>query len=184
MRYALLLLIFPSIALGQYSAADSFQRRATRERAVAWSGVHCRRFIEEIGDSAALACLACSPWNANRLAQFHYSGQLGRLPDPDRILLAIAHNGDSVAWFVIHHAQELEEPDECSAFLLNPAEYALSLKTLEQGATEVRASKMAQYATAQNRQQWNPKTIALFLGLSVVAGLIAWRRKRNQQSVI
>lgn len=164
-----------------YGQGNPYQRRALREQAVAYAGPQARAFVET-GDEVALALLACTPSGAQKLVQFHASGALGKLPRPPDLLRAIAMYGDDVLLFTIQHAKELEEPSACDAFLLSPAECALGLKSLEQGAAEVKAAKLSYYAAAQGRQ-WNSKHIALLAGIAAIAGLVIWRRRRKAQGM-
>jgi|SRR5579884_1563275 len=181
MRYyaaPLFLLLLPLPAHGQ---GNPYQRRAIREQAVAYAGPQARAFVET-DDVASLALLAVSPSGAQKLVEFHSSGGLGKLPRPPDLLRCIAAYGDDMLLFIIRHAKELEEPNVCDAFLLSPAEYALGLKPLEQGAAEVKAAKLSYYAAAQNRG-WNSKHLALFAGIAAIAGLVIWRRRRKPQGM-
>lgn len=169
------ILLLPSLAHGQ---GNPYQRRAIREQAVAWAGPQARAFVET-GDEVALALLACTPSGAAKLVEFHDSGALDRTPRPPDLLRAIAMHGEDVLLFAMQHAKELEDADAFSAFIHSPPDYALGLKSLEQGAAEVRAAKLSYYAAAQNRQ-WNSKHIALLAGIAAIAVLVIWRRRRNR----
>ena len=67
--------------------ADPRVRRAYREKAVAAvGGPHARDFVETHGDEAVAAIFACSKPVALKLAEFHASGELGKLPRPRDLL--------------------------------------------------------------------------------------------------
>lgn len=172
MRY-LLALLLTSPAMGQY---DAYARRALRERAVAWTGVESRAFVET-GDDAARALLSCSQHGAKRLVEFHKSGALDRLPQPALLLRCIAIHGDAVLLFAMQNQDKLADADCFTAYVSAPAEFALGLRDLDQGGAEVRARKLAYYAAANRPRDW--KRIGLWGGGFAIAGLLLWRYRRK-----
>src|SRR5579862_6128230 len=101
----LLLLAFsPSRVLAQYrpyappntAFNDARARRANRDRAAAAVGTpEARSFVESYyGDQACAAIFACSQPVAQKLAEFHASGDLDRLPKPYELLQVIGFKGD------------------------------------------------------------------------------------------
>ena len=163
-------------------SADQRVRRAYREQAVAMVGPNARDFVERQGDMAVAAMFACSRPVAVKLAEFHASGELGRLPRPRELLYIIAQprNGDDVALFAIHHARELNDLDSFDACLLSPLDYAMGLKALETGAAEARARRLNQAATTTPWLSPGDAKMAIFVsvGTLVVIGLVLWRRKK------
>jgi hypothetical protein len=129
---------------------DPRVRRANREMAVAIVGPGARDFVETQGDEAVAAIFACSKPVAVKLAQFHASGELGKLIRPRDLLRVIAQpgHGNDVALWAIHHAGELTDTDCFDAYLMSPLEYALGLKPLEAGAAEARARRLNQVVNA------------------------------------
>ena len=103
--------------------ADPRVRRAYREQAVAVVGPIARDFVETHGEEAVAAIFACSRPVAVKLAEFHASGELGKLPRPRDLLRVIAQprHGDDVALWAIHHARELTDMDSFDAYLHQPA---------------------------------------------------------------
>ena len=128
--------------------ADPRVRRAYREKAVATVGPNARDFVETQGDEAVAAIFACSRPVAVKLAEFHASGEMGKLPRPRDLLRVIAQprHGDDVALWAIHHAGELTDTDSFDAYLISPLDYALGLKQLAAGAAEARARRLNQAA--------------------------------------
>ena len=164
-------------------------RRAYREKAVAAVGPNARDFVETQGDEAVAAIFACSRPVAVKLAEFHASGEMAKLPRPRDLLRVIAQprHGDDVALWAIHHAGELSDTDSFDAYLISPLEYALGLKRLAAGAAEVRARRLNQAATTA--ATWavalsaNEKLgIAVGVGFLVIVGLLLWRRKQVRRS--
>jgi hypothetical protein len=121
-------------------------RRAARERAVAKLGEEARPFIEEYGAAAVAAVENLTPHAGKKLAEFHKSGDFGRLPAPPELLRILADRdkgGDEVALWVIAHHKELEDPDAWDAFSrTTPLEYVLGLKNLKHEATRVRSNRL------------------------------------------
>jgi len=164
--------------------ADPRVRRAYREKAVAIVGANGRDFVETQGDEAVAAIFACSRPVAERLAEFHASGEMGKLPRPRDLLRVVAQprHGDDVALWAIHHAGEIADTDSFDAYLLSPLDYALGLKQLETGAAESRARRLNQAAIAA------PPATALSddqklaigggIGFLVIAVLLLRRRKQ------
>jgi hypothetical protein len=186
----------PSDLFGQYDpfdggpnhgggGADPRVRRANRERAVALVGPTARDFVETYGDEAVAAIFACSGPVALKLAQFHNSGELRKLPRPLGLLNVIAHpgHGDDMALWAIRHARELNDVDSFDAFLFNPLDYALGLRQLETGAAEARARRLSHAAT--KTRSWaalsadEKLAVAGGVGLLVVGGILLWRRKQS-----
>ena len=184
-------------AAGRVAPADAWStdpraRRARREQAVAQVGPAARDFVETQGDEAVAAIFACSKSVAGKLAEFHASGGLGKLPRPNNLLRAIGRpsNGDDVALWAIQHASALEDPDSFDAFVQNPLEYALGLKQLEDGAAEMRARRMNAAAASpavppavplalpQVSQQ---ELILVGAGCLILVALWLWRRKQLRQ---
>jgi hypothetical protein len=120
-------------------------RRAARERAVAKLGEEARPFIEEYGEAAVAAIENLTPEAGKKLAGFHKSGGLGRMPSPTELLRCLADRdkgGDEVALWVIARHAELEDPDAWEAFSRCPLEYVLGLKNLRHEATRVRSNRL------------------------------------------
>jgi hypothetical protein len=174
--------------------ADPRGRRALREQAVANVGPIARDFVETQGDEAVAALFACSKPVAVKLAQFHASGGLGRLPRSRDLLLTIAHPGcgDDVALWAIGHAAELADRDSFDAFLMSPLEYAMGLKPLAAGAADMRVRRLQQAAMptrpvpaaplANGWEQMAPETKLCITGgvfLIGVAAITMWRRRQN-----
>ena len=86
-------------------------------------------------------------------------------------------HGDDVVLFAVWHSSELADPDRFDAYLSAPLEYSLGLKSLEQGAAEVRVAKLTYYA----RSQWDARTIALWAGGAAIVGLLVWRWRRRRE---
>ena len=91
--------VTPAELFGQYdpygnganaSGPDPRLRRAYREKAVAMVGPKARDFVETQGDEAVAAIFACSKPVAAKLAEFHVSGEMGKLPRPRDLLRVIA----------------------------------------------------------------------------------------------
>jgi hypothetical protein len=140
----MMLLVFPSGVYPQYKSDDPRTRRANREKAVAMTGPIAREFVETYGDEAVAAIFASSKAVAVKLAEFHASGELGKLPRPVDFLRVIANPRlpDDAANWAILHADELHDTDSFNAYLANPLEYALGLKQLKAGAAEARAKRL------------------------------------------
>jgi hypothetical protein len=172
--------------------ADPRTRRAWREQAVASVGPNAREFVETHGDEAVAALFACSRPVAAKLAQFHASGDLGRLPRPRDLLLAIARPGcgDDVTVWAIDHAAELADRDSFDAYLFNPLEYAMGLKALAAGAAEMRARRLQQAAMpvqpearpfASGWEELAPETkLCITVGVILIgiAAIVMWKRRR------
>ena len=172
--------------------ADPRTRRALREQAVASVGPIARDFVETHGDEAVAALFACSKPVAVKLAQFHASGDLGRLPRPRDLLLAIARPGcgDDVTLWAISHAAELADRDAFDAYLINPLEYAMGLKPLATGAAEMRARRLQQAAmpirpeaqpSVNGWENMAPETKLCITGgvfLIGAAAIVMWRRRQ------
>jgi hypothetical protein len=166
--------------------ANPRMRRAFREHAVAKVGPIGRDFVETLGDEAVAAIFACSRPVAVELAEFHASGEMGKLPRPRDLLRVIAQpgHGNDVAVWAIHHAGALTDADSFDAYLLNPLEYALGLKQLAAGAAEVRARRRNQVGTTAT--PWDASLsakqrlgIVIVAGVLVMVGLLLWRRKKS-----
>ncbi len=172
---------------------DPRARRAWREQAVANVGPIARDFVETQGDEGVAALFACSKPVAIKLAQFHASGELGRLPRPRDLLVAIAIPGcgDDVALWAIGHAAELSDRDSFDAYLMSPLEYALGLKPLAAGAADVRARRLQQAAIAMRPaaapqangwEQMAPETKLCIAGGVFLIGAVAivmWKRRQT-----
>jgi len=169
-------------APGAESGVDPRVRRAYREKAVATVGPNARDFVETQGDEAVAAIFACSRPVAVKLAEFHASGEMGKLPRPRDLLRVIAQprHGDDVALWAIHHAGELADTDSFDAYLLSPLDYALGLKQLEAGAAEARARRLNQAAMAMAPQLSADEKLVLVggIGFLVIVGLLLWRRRQ------
>lgn len=137
-----LLLVVPSAAL--FAQSDPRVRRANREKAVALTGPIARDFVETYGDEAVAAIFAVSKATAVKLAEFHASSELGKLPRPRDLLRIIANPRyrDDVALWAIQHGSELTDTDSFDAYLARPLEYAMGLRQLQTGAASVRANRL------------------------------------------
>jgi hypothetical protein len=172
---------------------DAREQRAARERAVAAVGATGRDFVETYGEDAVAAIFACSQPVASQLVEFHSSGGLGKLSRPREVLRVIGYpkHGDEVASWAIAHADALKDADQCDAYLLNPLAYALALKKLGDGATEVREIRRyvneykAQRAEWASRSSYGWRMFGLGGGVTAVVLLVAWRlhQRRAQNAV-
>jgi hypothetical protein len=182
-RFMILLLVLlpPGDAAGQFNpnSLSAYQRRQIREKAVAWAGPQSRAFVET-GDDAALAVLSCSPLGARKLVAFHDSGLLGRLARPSDLLRIIALYGDNALLFAIQHAEELRDPNCFQAFMTAPLDYALGLKSLDQGVAEARTGNLGYFARSP---PWEARTVVLFGGIAAIAGLMVWRWRRKRGGI-
>ncbi len=172
--------------------ADPRTRRAAREQAVASVGPIARDFVETYGDEAVAALFACSRPVAVKLAAYHASGDLGKLPRPRDLLLAIARPGcgDDVTLWAIGHAAELADRDSFDAYLINPLEYALGLKPLATGTAEMRARRLQQAAApigpvappmAKSWEEMAPETkLCITAGVFLIGAvaIVMWRRRQ------
>ena len=75
------------------------EKRAERDKAVAYigEGDNSRSFIESC-DEASDAALACSQPVAARLAAFHCSGQLGKLPRRENCYPSLLSKATATTW--------------------------------------------------------------------------------------
>jgi hypothetical protein len=168
---------------------DPRLQRAQREQAVAAVGPVARDLVEMHGADGVLALFACSQPVAVRLAQFHQSGELAKLPRPRDLLRVIAQprHGDDVALWAIDHAGELADTDSFDAYLINPLEYALGLKPLAEGAAQARARRLHQASApteflSREMSSDAKLAIALGLGLLIILALVLWKRKQPRIS--
>ena len=101
------------------SNPDPRARRAQREKAVAVVGPKARDFVESRGEEAVAAIFAVSKPVAEKLAEFHASGEMAKLPRPQDLLRIIARpgHGDDVALWAIAHVRELSDVDSFDAYL-------------------------------------------------------------------
>jgi LPXTG-motif cell wall-anchored protein len=166
--------------------ADPRVRRAHRETAVARLGANARDFVETQGDEAVAAVYACSTPVAAKLAEFHASGEMDKLPRPRDLLRVIAEpsHGDDVALWAIHHSQELTDTDNFDAYLISPLEYALGLKQLAAGAAEARVRRLNRAAMATSPSLASllaDQKLAIVVGLGFlsIVGLLFWRRRKS-----
>jgi hypothetical protein len=177
------------------SSSDPRVRRANREKAVARLGPIARDFVETY-DEAVAAIFACDKAVGVKLAEFHASGGLAKLPRPRDLLRALAdpRQSDDVALWAIAHATELADPDSFTAFLASPLEYALGLKQLQAGAATVRAKRLDPTATTAMeatpvKHKWFLETLTDDdrVGITacvclVILAILAARRKRQSQA--
>lgn len=194
----LLVLLPPTEVLAQYNPysqqggqPDARTRRIYRESAVAWAGPSARDFVEgPTGDEAAAALLACSPQVARKLAEAHTS--LGKVPKPRDLLQTIGRYGDDAAlWALQHHQAELMDVDNLDAFCFDGTlQYALGLKSIEEGGAQMRARRLAvqSAATPAPGKQWQvtldaPKLAIIGGAVVVVLLLLWWRSRRNAGSL-
>ena len=161
------------------------EKRAERDKAVAYIGEDddSRSFIESC-DEASDAALGCSQPVAAKLAAFHCSGQLGKLPRPRELLSVIAQqgNGNDVALFAIQHGHELEDEPCFSAFVDAPLDFALGLKTLSQGAAEVKARRdgEARNGPLVGITDWKP--VWCIGGVAAVIALLLWKIRQRRRA--
>lgn len=147
----LALLLVPALGFGQgfnpYAPApkpsDPRARRAAREHAVA-QVPEARAFVEAYGEDAVAVLFATTRPVGKKLAAFHGSGDLDKLPRPADLLRVIAspNAGDDVAVWAMDHAQELRDVDHFQAYLAEPMDYALALRSLAAGAAEFRSRRL------------------------------------------
>jgi hypothetical protein len=172
------------------SWTDPRYRRSLREKAVAKVGPVARDFVEAMGDDAVAAIFACPAQVGEKLARWHASGELGKLPRPRDLLRVIAQpgHGADVALWAIQHTAELMAIDNLDAYLQMPLEYALGLKSLAAGAAEARARRFSQPAPVPARQLTLPpwadeKTVTIgVVGFLVIVALLLFRRRRGPQA--
>jgi len=190
----LLLLTQGPPLFGQYNPyapqqVDPRIRRAYREQAVAYAGPVARDFVETQGDEATAAILSCSQQVAKKLADFHASGQLAKMPKPRDLLRAIAFNGDDAALWAISHQAELTDVDNLDAYCLEPLQYALGLKPLAEGAAAVRARRLSYQAAVSPApgQPWqmtlDARTLAIIGGGVVLVVLLVWWKRRRSMGI-
>lgn len=186
------LLVYAALLPGGWplDPADPRERRAAREAAVARVGEAARGLVETYGEPAVLAIRACPTEIGRRLAEFHTSGRLAKIPRPADLLTCIGQPGmgPEVAVWVMAHDQDLYDLAAFDAFLVSPLVYALNLKPLSQGAAEIRAQRLQALesrqgtaeivlpAAMQNWRLWDWKLIAL-AGAGVVIALLLRRRR-------
>jgi hypothetical protein len=168
------------------------ERRAIRDKAVERAGPESRNFVEAYGEDAVAAIYACTSLGIQKLIEFHASGGMGNLPRPRDLLRAVAQyrHGDDVILWAAANQTELVDPERFDAFINEPLEFALGLKTLAEGVEELRAARrtpqpsqrpMIELAKPPARNPTNPRDIAVIVGVTAVVGLaIWWRRKRRQ----
>lgn len=163
---------------------DPYERRALRERAVTHLDTEAARgFVETLyGDEACLAVFACSLPVARKLAEFHASGKLDKLPRTRQLLRVIGQHGDDVAEFVLLHANELEEPASMDAFLDHPLEIALRLKPLDVAAGEIRARRQYVPPRARIGDEWH--ALGIVVGMGVITALVIWRIRRARTACL
>jgi hypothetical protein len=163
-----------------WAQAAAYQERIWRDQAVAAVGPIARDMVESHGSVSCRALFACSRPMAINLCQFHNCGGLARLPRPDGVLRAIALHGDVAAWYVMQHP-ELQDMDNCDAFCLAPADYALNIRPLEAGAAEVRARRLN---TQSGMPAWGSRlgqrTVAGASGLVLIVLAVCWWKRRRQ----
>jgi hypothetical protein len=164
-----------------FAQPDPRVRRAYREKAVAVVGQHARDFVETHGDEAVVAIFAVSKAAAAKLVDFHESGELATLPRPRDLLHAIGlpGHGNDVARWAMQHAEELADADNFDAFLMMPLDYALGLKDLATGATELRARRL-HHAAMTVPLPLDDKLIAGGVGVVVIIMILLWRRKQSR----
>jgi hypothetical protein len=164
------------------SDTDPRLRRAYREKAVGIVGTEARDFVESMGDEAVAAIFACSKPVAIKLAAFHMSGDMGKLPRPRDLLRVIAQrqHGDDVALWAMRHAGELTDTDSFDAYLNNPLDYALGLKKLEAGAAEARAGRL-NHTAMKNSALTPDEKLSIVIGAGFLLVLLAllWRRRQS-----
>ena len=164
--------------------------RARREQAVAKAGPIARDFVETQGDEAVAAIFACSKPVAEKLAEFHATGGLGKLPRPDDLLRAIAQpgNGDDVALWAIRHANVLEDTDGFEAYVRARWSTRCGLKQLAAGAAEARARRLNGLAGGPPQATAAPQItqqelILVSCGCLVLVALWIWRRRQRQMGL-
>jgi hypothetical protein len=187
-RFMMLLLLVPGQALGQFNPfapqqnADARWRRAIREQAVAYAGAAARGLVENEGDAACAAIFACSPAGARHLAEFYSAGNLAKLPFPEKLLRAIGQTGagDDVLFWAVQHQVQLTDPHCLEAYCLDPLQYALGLRPLEEGAAELRARRLsAQAGPPPWQSSVDAQKLALLAGGLLLVGLLWWRSRRQ-----
>lgn len=188
-----LLVLLPPPASGQLNPyapqqPDPRIRRAWREQAVAWAGGKARELVEKEGDDGVRAILYCSPSGARKLTEWYASGGLSKLPYPQWLLQAIGQpgHGDDVVLWAIEHAGELADPFALEAYCASPLDYALNLRSLEQGAAEVRARRLATQA-AVAPQSWqvtlDGQKLLVLGGAAAGVGLLVWMKRRQRGGI-
>jgi hypothetical protein len=195
MRYmkqfaVLLLTLQPAPTQGQVRYVDPTDprvKRAWREQAVANVGPIARGLVETHGDAAVAAIFACSKATAVKLAQFHASGELNKLPRPAALLNAISAvaPGDAVANFAMQHADALADVTRFNVFLAEPLTYAMSLKSLDAGVDEYRR-RLEWRENAQRKHEMTRReelvTAAILAGAWLLAAILILRYRDRIQA--
>ncbi len=192
MRYLIVMLLAAGLVHGQpvvpntpgmQSPYDAKAKRAAREAVVKKLGPSSRDFIEAHGEPAVAACNACSPAGGTKLASFHASGDLDRLPAPAQLLAVIGNfrGGDDVVHFAVAHVDELQDRERFNVFLADPMTFSLSLKSLDRGVAESRLQ--AEQFRQQTERQAHDHLIGQYVGggiaLLVLLGIWQYRRSSN-----
>jgi hypothetical protein len=167
-------------------AQDPWRERRLREQVVAIHGPVARSLVETYGADVGCRAMFAVSWNVGQnLAVFHNSGSLGATPRPVELLMAIAVNGDVVAWYVMQHP-ELRNLDECDAFLTRPLDIALGVCSLEAKVAEMRVTRMR--AEPQNNgwsvSSRNLNAVVGIAGLALLVGLFVWWKRRQRVSAV
>jgi hypothetical protein len=178
--WGLVLLVFSTpVASGQgYSPiqaknVDPRVKRLARERAVAYVGAIGRPLVEIYGEDAVAAIFACSKATGRKLAEFHVTGRLDKVPNPVRLLNAIATHSDPVATFAIGHCQELADEWRFEAFIADPMTYAMALKNLDAGVAENRQE-------LENTERQQKVMLGVGGGLMLLVALLVLRFRQRR----
>ncbi len=146
---------------------------------------NARSFIESC-DEASEAALKCSAPVAAKLAAFHASGQLAKLSRPRELLSVIAENGrddaDAIALFAVQHGKELEDEAAFAAFIEAPLDFALGLKTLSQGAAEVKARRDTAAPSGPSVGITDWRSFAIVVGIVAVIALLLWKIRQRRRA--
>ncbi len=169
---------------------EARSKRAAREQIVARVGAESRPFVEAYGDVAVAALRACSVQVAKRLAEFHPEG-LEKFPRPGSFL-GILHEyeggADDICLLAMQHADELHDIDAFNAFLAAPFDYVYGLHRLADGATMMRANRLARpiehdeqvvIASTDNSKRDLAIAVACFT-FAFVMLLWGWKKKQGQ----
>jgi hypothetical protein len=116
---------------------DADQLRAERDLLVNKLGPAAGPFCRKFGTQGIDALRRLSTAAGQRLIAS--SAQLEQVPDPGRLLQAVAGTGDEVCAYAVAHLKDLSDPAAFEAFLGEPKSFAYELKSLDDAAAEARA---------------------------------------------
>lgn len=167
--------------------SDPRAMRARREQAVTHVGSDqiARKIVEEFGEDAVAALLACSPETAKRLAQWHNNGDLNRqVVKPRDLLRVIGQPGaaDEVAVFAMQNADKFGDVDVLDAYTSAPLFYTCGIKKLSDGASEMRARRVQVDAPRGMPTSMDVQTQLVVIGMGLVILVVIYRWWKSRQA--